>query len=202
MSLAKPLYTPPPKDKTNVHVSIDIETLGLTPGSVVLSVGLVAFTLQGAEVGSLFFLPSVDEQKHYGRHIDPGTAKWWNEPAQAQAKQQFDGPQVGVGEANGMVKAFMERFNTPVSALDSVWGFGADFDNAILGDLLTVHTNRRLPWHYRKNRCGRTLTGMYPDVAKPASQGQHHHALDDARWQAEWFRRCLIEHNARQTRTY
>lgn len=205
MSLAKPLYTPPKQEKTEVHIVPDIETLALTHDAVVMSIGLVAFTLVGGEVGSTFILPDQDEQRQFGRRVDPDTAQWWNGADKEGARRQFEGPLSSIMMTHSLIRTFINRFETRMTTVAGVWGFGSDFDNATLFSLCATHTKSdkgAAPWPYKKNRCGRTLTAMYPNVPRPENRGVHHNALDDARWQAEWFRRCMFEHNACQQRSF
>lgn len=181
--------------KTEVHIVPDIETLGLATTSVVASIGLVAFTVQGGEVGSLMILPDMDEQKEFGRTQDRATCEWWNHPDRAEAKLQFEGLTNSIASTCDLIRSFVGRFETKPTTVAGVWGFGADFDNATLQDLCRMHPDIAPPWNYKLNRCGRTLAALYPVVPKPQNKGVHHHALDDARWEAAWFRAIMMYRN-------
>ncbi|QQM14838.1 3'-5' exoribonuclease [Stenotrophomonas phage BUCT555] len=181
--------------KTEVHIVPDIETFGLATTSVVGSIGLVAFTVQGGEVGSLFILPDMGEQQEFGRTKDRATCEWWNHPDRAEARTQFDGEALSVTLSCNLIRTFVQRFETKSTTVAGIWGFGADFDNAVLQDLCRMHPGMAAPWNYKLNRCGRTLAALYPDVPKPPNKGIHHHALDDARWEAQWFRSIMMYRN-------
>jgi hypothetical protein len=74
--------------------------------------------------------------------------------------------------------------------LAGVWGFGADFDIAILQSLFRDY-GIPPPWPYKLNRCGRTVTALCPQ-RRPPRNGMSHNALDDAIYQAHTIRDSLI----------
>lgn len=175
--------------KRVVHVAVDIETLGKTPSSVVLSVGLAAFTVQGGIVSTWYAVLNREHQEAAGRKVDPDTLEWWaKQPIEAKAVlYEADEVSVPLGHHLSAIRRFINRFEEPPYELGGVWGFGSDFDNATLQDL---NGTREPLWDYRKNRCGRTLVAI-TKTPRPPSVGVQHHALDDARFQANWFRAAL-----------
>ena len=186
-------------DKKVVHISVDLESLGVTAGAVILSAGLAAFTLQGGIVGTWYGVFSVESQCVMGRSVDPRTVQWWEQqsPAAKGAVAEAYNIKGRMVEGLDAIRAFIARFDNESYELGGVWGYGANFDNAALEDLAACYAAKPL-WNYRKNRCGRTLVALVGSPApKQVVPGVHHHALDDARFQAEWFRQCLIKLGAK-----
>lgn len=168
-----------------LHVSCDLETLSLEPTAVVLSIGLAAFTLEGGVVKQFYRVLEKETQIAKGRHVDPATVRWWQRQSpEAQA----------VLNGNGMdTRTVLDEVAAWFRTLDNlagVWGFGADFDNAILQSLYR-NFGHPVPWSYKLNRCGRTITAIAPQ-RRPARQGTYHNAVDDAIYQAATIRNSLL----------
>lgn len=177
------------KGKIPVHVAIDLETLDVRPTAAVVSIGLAAFTVAGGLIGTYYSILKTQPQIADGRTTSESTLAWWDEQPEG-VRGVLDSPQ-SVQPADGLrhVDSFFSRFQNNFYTIEGVWGFGSDFDNATLIDMFAFY-GIGLPWHYKANRCGRTLVGLV-NVPKPPSKGTHHNALDDAVWQAEWFRAAL-----------
>lgn len=173
-----------------VHVAIDLESLDLRPSALILSVGLSAFTLQGGEVSTFYAVPSKEVQLLAGRTTDAGTKKWWDKQ-EPEAKAVLDLPGVPVLEVMDGIDAFFKRFSDNGNHVAGVWGYGSDFDNAMIQDFYATF-GRRVPWRYTRNRCGRTVVAL-ANVPFGPSTGIHHNALDDARFQARMIREALIK---------
>lgn len=174
-------------DPQTVHAALDIETMSLRPNAVILSIGIQLFTFGDTSLlgDPVTFYPSVSEQLVQGRHIDLGTIDWWRKQSDV-ARRVFDVQR----ESLVAVQAAMERTLSPVAESGGgVWGFGSDMDNAKVEDMFRT-AGLTCPWHYRANRCGRTLLGMvYPnpkDIVWPVA-GNAHTAAGDARSQAAAF---------------
>lgn len=176
-------------NKIPVHVSVDLETLDLHASAVVASIGLAAFTVAGGIVATSYSTLKHDSQLNAGRTKDPGTMVWWgNQPPEVQEALD-QAKAIPATQALQHVTSFFHRFQNNQHYVAGVWGFGSDFDNAILISLF-ADFQIELPWDYRVNRCGRTLVRELGTPAPP-EKGTHHNAVDDAVWQAQWFRRAL-----------
>lgn len=165
-------------------IMVDIETLGTSEASVVLSVGAVAFNRRDPSVPfTTLYLgfgtgDCWKEQVEKGRVMDRDTIIWWN-------KQTPDAQKVlkvknvdNVLDALNQFVAFVDQ--TGVEPL--VWGNGASFDNVILASLLKTYGVKQ-PWKYWNDRCYRTMKGEHQHDPIER-QGVHHNALDDAIHQA------------------
>lgn len=73
-----------------------------------------------------------------------------------------------------------------------VWGNGADFDPVLLSSAYRA-IGRPPPHKFYNVHCFRTLKNLFP-VEKPARDGTHHNALDDAIHQVKHLHKILQEH--------
>ena len=159
-----------------MHVMIDLETMGTRPNAPIVAIGAVMF--DGNEILDEFYVNvDLESAVAHGRAVvDPKTVLWWmDQGGEARSALRDDKKEVIVA-----LYAFRDWLK-PVEP-EGVWGNGASFDNTILSE-----TYRRLnltpPWEFWKDRCYRTMKGMYPQI-KMERTGVHHNALDDAKSQA------------------
>lgn len=159
---------------------LDLETLGTQPGSVVLSIGAVAFDPDEGLGSSFYTVISVEDSLRLGLTIDASTLRWWSRQSRTTYVEALNAPE----EASllGALAAFNTwlEFNTRGNVW--LWGNGADFDLPLL---LACYrkTGIKPPWEFYNSRCYRTLKALRPDVRLDRSN--NHNALDDARNQAE-----------------
>ena len=175
-----------------MDIMLDLETLGTTPGCLILSIGAVAFDPHGDSLGDKFYV--VINRKSMARNYEddfvqplfkaePETEQWWNSQTE-EAKQVLRDSEDATKSVP--VISALDSFANFVSLHGSkkakIWGNGSDFDNAILAT-----TYRKLgmpvPWQFWNNRCYRTLKSLVPKC-KMERTGVHHNALDDACSQA------------------
>ena len=159
-----------------MHIMIDLETMGTRPNAPIVSIGAVTFN--GAGIGGEFYRNvSLKTSVAGGGIIDPDTLMWWMGQGDEARAALTDGGSGGLTYALDDLAKWM-----PIG-VKGVWGNGASFDNVILSETY-IRAGMQCPWPFWKDKCYRTVKGMYPDVALERS-GTHHNALDDARTQAE-----------------
>lgn len=161
-----------------MHIMLDLETMSLQSNAAIVAIGAVQFSAVG--LGQRFY-HAVDLRSsvEHGGHMDPGTVLWWLHQSN-DALKLFDTPTVSLPYA---LDAFSNWVNaTPGPAF--IWGYGADFDNVILGNAYR-RLGKTAPWSYKNSRCFRTLANSFPEVAPPDKIGIKHNALDDAVFEAE-----------------
>jgi len=160
------------------NCELDLETLGLTPGCVVLSIGAVMFDESG--LGSEFSATlSVQQQLERGLDIDPETSAWWSKQ-KPEARRVVDEAYASKASVRNQLMAFCDWWDANHAMF--FWGNGANFDEVILEALLKSFGVPK-PWKFWNSRCHRTLVSLLPGN-KPKLEGTAHNALDDAKHQA------------------
>lgn len=165
------------------EVMVDLETLGSTPGSVIISIGAVFFGRGMPEAQwRNFEVPviSVASCEAAGLHQDAATVQWWAEQA-AEARTVVDAAKVGGFHLAWALQELRDVF--PLGA--KLWGNGADFDNVLLSCAYAA-TGIEPPWKFYNNRCFRTMKNE-STVAAPSFLGVKHNALADALHQTRWL---------------
>lgn len=150
---------------------VDLETLGLAPDSIIVSIGAVVFDERGIQGEGSWNLHLVQPD----RHLDVGTVKWW--------MQQSDEARKVFSRTDAVALSYaLEEFSKEFDKDTRIWCNGANFDEVLLANAYR-QMNRGAPWAYKNVRCFRTVRAMYPDV-KIEESGVKHNALADATWQA------------------
>ena len=154
------------------HVMLDIETLGASAGSVVLSIGACKFTQ--AEIGKKFYQEiSIGSSLLHKFTIDPETVAWW--------RQQSKAAQVCLYGTIG-IEGALRDFAAFIGFDDYIWAKGPDFDCVILNEAYRK-LNLKCPWRFRNTRDVRTI--MYMSNVPPIEEGVEHLAIADAIGQAK-----------------
>jgi exodeoxyribonuclease VIII len=151
---------------------LDIETLGHKPNAYIVAIGAVNFKLKDGIVGEFYRAIKLVPDDRFS--IDPQTVGWWLNQSENARKALFKDA-VHIHEALKDLSEFVK--NT-----EGVWGNGATFDNVIIREAYTK-VNIKCPWHFKKDKCYRTVINLYPKTPL-IREGEHHNALDDAKTQA------------------
>lgn len=176
-------------------VMLDLETLGVNPGCVILSAGAVRFD---AEKQGEWFYSRVDlrSSMEAGFRVEPDALMWWFRHGDAALEHSSPG-----GEQ--VFEAMMRLAKWLGEGPFEVWGNGATFDNEILR-----WGFRRMGlrvWERRFDRCFRTLCdpagggimrdyGAFIPLLNPPEWLRglpRHHALRDAACQAAHAVKCF-----------
>lgn len=173
----------------SVHIMLDLETLGTTPGSVILSIGACVFDENG---------PSENPAHRFHEHInleasvacgfemDPETVLWWMNPDRSPARQQVIAGQEHAESPRWVIDRFIEWLDAVAPDIKTrhIWAKGPSFDCGLLAAAVRLLPGCKLVWRYSNERCVRTVADERPDIAEPVREGVHHSALDDALHQA------------------
>jgi hypothetical protein len=172
-----------------MDIMLDLETLGVSPGCVVLSIGAVPFNADTGDVHSTGFYAdlNITSQLDQGLRIDEKTLLWWLEqqdtPRLHQAKAVRQHPGVVLDNFRDWYKAMKGA---------TIWGNGMDFDQPILAALFRAY-GIETPWKYNAGRDVRTLFALVN--AKLGDFGSvnpvAHDALSDALFQAREVVKCV-----------
>lgn len=168
-----------PRLPTDVHIMLDLETLGRKAGCPVLSIGAVVMSPRGI-VDQFYVNLDPAAQVTAGLVIDRDTQEWWTkQSADARAALEVDRrePLMALRLFSSWVYSHAARGKV------RMWGNGSDFDNTVLAAVYEACAET-LPWKFYNNRCHRTLKNLFRDVPKPDFVGTRHNAVDDAKMQA------------------
>lgn len=169
-------------------IMIDLETMGLNDKAPILSIGAVAFN--ETEVTDTFYVSvSLESSMSYGLVPDASTIKFWMyQPDDARIKA-MEGD-VGLGPS------FLALANWWYSQgeISEVWANGnKDFIwlKSAAEALGNIDFEKDF-FPYYKERDFRTAKALLPRVTIPDEEISHH-AMYDARWQANYLIKALQE---------
>lgn len=161
------------------HIMVDLETLGTTADSVILSIGAVKFDLESGQIDDAGFYSSIsiESNQAWKRRISEDTLLWWFRQ-EAAARQVFFEPKDVLEEA-------LVNFSDWIGNKQAyMWSNGADFDLPMLAHAYS-NCGIELPWEYWNNRCFRTYKNLPGAKAvKSPAAGVKHNAMSDAYNQA------------------
>jgi len=163
-----------------MQVMLDLETLGTSAGSVILSIGAATFDKTGVGNQSFYAVINLESSLQAGLTTNPDTIAWWSKQSPA-AQEVLTEAKMGGMPLDVALNAFATWFRS-VPGKPGIWGLGATFDNVLLRAAYEK-AGIKCPWHYRSDRCFRTLWALASGIAAERI-GVHHNALDDAIFQA------------------
>jgi hypothetical protein len=162
------------------EVMLDLETLGTSPSSVILSIGAVVFDLQSGAINRVDgFYRRIDWDTD-GRTVDADTIRWWMKQSDA-ARQEVTRSGTTLYDALILLSGWFPAGGT-------VWSNGATFDVVIMEhafNQMKVH----IPWKFWDIRDVRTIKDLSARVALEPDTvriGTAHNAFDDAVYQATY----------------
>lgn len=162
------------------HAMIDLETLDTSATAAVLSIGIVKFDPRTGLGDKFYRRLGFDQASLFGT-VSDNTMYWWNRQHAAVRLEAFTAEHDIYQSADDLVQ-FMQ-------GVTRVWGNGATFDIPIIEHWLTS-LGYRIPWKYTAARDCRTIEDLAADIGVVRKsfirRGDHHNALDDAIYQAEY----------------
>ncbi|EPX1323290.1 3'-5' exoribonuclease domain-containing protein [Escherichia coli] len=171
--------------RTCDHLMIDLETMGKNPDAPIISIGAIFFDPQTGYMGPEF--SKTIDLETAGGVIDRGTIKWWlKQSREAQSAIMTD--EIPLDDALLQLREFIDENSGEFFV--QVWGNGANFDNVILRRSYE-RQGIPCPWRYSNDRDVRTIVELGKAIDFDARtaipfEGEHHNALDDARYQAKY----------------
>lgn len=162
------------------HIMVDLETLGTTADSCIMSIGAVRFDLESNKIDDAGFYASVsiDSNLELKRRVQEATLIWWMNQGPA---------------AQGVFHESKQTLQTALTELTIwmgegqhvVWSNGADFDMPMLAHAYTSLC-MEVPWKFWNSKCYRTYKNL-PGASsvKVPFEGTKHNALFDAIHQAK-----------------
>ena len=185
------------------HISIDIECASVLPNAAITQIGVAVMESNGDIVDSLgrnFKVDITDYDEYPEFSVQIHTMLWWatQDPVTRNAAFGSYNPNkmedVNV-DRQGLFKT-MTDFAEHIGRIQGkvkIWAKPPSFDLIIIQHALKV-MGVRVPWHFRDERCLRTLLGMTPKDASIHGmpfEGAQHDAYVDALHQLKQIRACL-----------
>lgn len=172
------------------HVMLDLETLGNKSNAAIVSIGAVAFDMDGNIHPDKFHVKIEFESAMERSKINASTLKWWLKQGEDSRKyliDETDVPQVNARIALEMFKLWLrEMFGENTY---NVWGNSVRFDNALVEDAFEAWDFGDTPWHFRNEIDARTIGKIDRDLRKQImdeSTGVKHDPVYDAEVQVKW----------------
>lgn len=161
-----------------MDVSIDLETLGTTPGSVILALGAQEFNPRTGDMGRSFYV-NIDREscEAAGLTTSADTLKWWDLQSPIAKAQLLNPTPLPLIAGLRHFSRFYSR------NIGYIWGHGSTFDVSLL-DAAYRAFHMTPPWKFHAARDTRTLLAL-AGVEVSRERGVHHYALTDAQRQAE-----------------
>lgn len=160
-----------------IRMSLDLETLGTSPGCALLSIGAVIFDQNGLKQ-EFYRAVNREDNATYGLKEDGSTEQWWLRQSEAAREAAFAG-----GSSIKEALAAFDKFYID-SGTTEYWANGANFDGPYLEAVYRA-IGWEVPWKYNSARCARTVFQLANVSARDfAGEGVYHNALDDAKAQA------------------
>ena len=175
------------------HFSLDLETLGTAPSSVVVSLGMCYFDKSGIGETISFACP-IQEQLDRGRTVTKGTLDFWFEQDRAVREAVFKNPvQVPLSMVPSLLKARIDSITQGEEF--RVWVKGMNFDPPIIEDICRQE-GCDSPVPYWAWRDVRTLTDLVKKPPRDEEELPLHSAIHDAIYQANCIINCWEKLNA------
>lgn len=168
---------------------LDLETLGVTPDSCILTIAAIKWDRKGPVVSrnsSKIFYRRIDIKscQDLGMKVDANTLEWWEKQPIESRKEAFN-------EENRVpIKQALEDFFDWYGFSRNIWSNGDDFDCVILNEYARK-LNMRTPWKYWETRDVRTLL----DLGGIRYKGELHDAVDDCYKQIIACKKALYKIN-------
>ena len=165
---------------------IDMETLGVRPDAVMLSLGAVFFNPNNGESGPEFYA-NVDPRscQKLGMSISVSTIDWWVQQGYETYKMTRHDPKPVPVD---MVLLQFQSWIDSNKKCPELWSNGDSFDNSIL-EAACYLCELPFPTTFRNRRDVRTLVALGKHAGLNHNQPGFkkgmtvHHALDDAKFQ-------------------
>src|ERR1051326_6497779 len=157
-----------------MHIMVDLETMGSTPGSIIASIGAVAFDPMTGKMGAEFYtVVNIASAQAAGLRFDADTVSWW-------LKQGEEARSALSAQASDLRQALLSFSQFWVAQRGThFWGHGANFDEPLLSSAFRA-LRIDPPWKFFAARCTRTIFEL-ADVKTDRTAGTHHNALDEAK---------------------
>ncbi len=174
--------------KNRTDIMLDLETLGHTSKSLIVSIGAIAFDINSGENYKNIFYEKIDPQTclDVGLKMSVHTVFWWLDQSKEAQKELISGEKKPL---YGVLLNFYNWFqlykkNTEFNNI-YIWGNGAGFDINLLIDAYEA-VKLPIPWSFRNERDVRTLADLKPEIKNKIISETTilaHHPIEDCKLQ-------------------
>ena len=174
---------------------VDIETFGKKEDAIIATIGAVIVDVHKREITNTFYIRATTEDQK-NRSWDPDVMQFWENQKQLspQAFDEVFSRDLPRGTLKHCLESFSEfiKFSFPKGVKPQVMGNGPEFDNRILSHAYETESVEQA-WHFGNNQSlrtavwfGRLFLNMDPKY-QTSFVGSRHHALDDAKHEANYL---------------
>lgn len=156
---------------------LDLETMSTDANAAIIAIGAVAFNLKLGVVDKFYTEINLGSSISTGCVVDGRTVMWWMQQSN-EARAAF----ADNDKASSLIDALSSFSSWYKMHGGKVYGNGAMFDNAILGNSYK-RAGFEIPWKFWDDMCYRTIKSMSQNI-KLNRVGTYHNAVDDAESQA------------------
>ena len=174
------------KTVSKIRVMIDIESLGLTAGSVITEIGAVACDQDFQEIAAFEDHLDVDRQVDLGLEICEKVHKWRNDNGLPYRMFDTHEPLAVLSALNSWLRSLAYENELDVEKFE-FWCQGTDFDRPLL-DALYDSMGSTPPWKFYQWNDSRSVCKF---VGVKRQGGVIHQALEDARQQARAMQEAI-----------
>ena len=167
---------------------VDIETMGTGNNAVITQIGACMFDKETGDIGETFTV-NIDIQSclNKGLVVNGDTIGFW---LQQEGRSFLKNP-ISLDEALSLFYLFCKD-----KKINAVWAH-ATFDFPILANAYSA-CEMRLPFHFRAMKDLRTLVYLSGTLVEVAKVGKTHDALDDCKFQVNYFKEYYKIINAKK----
>jgi len=181
--------------ENTINVSLDIETLSIRPGGVILTIGAVEFNRGGVGVDEGFYvrIDLEDSVNNHNMTIDVDTLRWWLGLDASELAELVEGPAddpmsnpYPLPLALRSLAAWLKNLKSPEKPDILIWTRGS-MDTHMLAEAYR-RIGDQIPWEFYNERDQRTISRSYKGdvVIKKRPDGKKkHNAYYDAIHQAD-----------------
>ena len=169
------------------NLMVDIETLGTTPNSIIVSIAAVKFNFKNDEMEEFLINCDAKSSKKYGMIAEKETLEWWAEQPK-EVRSAWLSNSILIDDA---LEALNDFIGTDWKNV-VWWCNGANFDYPLL-EWTYKATGRPVPWKYWNLRDVRTVFSIFDlDFKKFPRVGSYHNAIDDCKTQIAALKSVLV----------
>lgn len=160
-----------------MDVMIDLETLGSSSNSIILTIGAIKFNREECpgdlkDMDTFYCRVNIPTQKQLGLEEDKSTIEWWDKQDSKVKNEAFkDKKRIELKDA-------LEKFNKWFDGSQFIWGNGSSFDCSIMENAYRK-TKVDVPWKFWNVRDVRTIFDLGNVKSYQLPQMSKHHALVD-----------------------